>query len=71
MQEWISDSHEGLYHAGHLVITDKATGRCGMVCLHDMKGRDITLAQFRGSVKTHGEARALATFARLVQNWQA
>jgi len=70
MQEWNSESHEGLHHAGHFVITEKATGRCGIVKLIDPRGRDITLVQFRDCVRTHGPARALATFAKLVPVWQ-
>jgi hypothetical protein len=70
MQEWQSDSHEGMYHAGHFVVTEKESGRCGIVQLRDTRGRDVTLAQFRDCVRSHGAARALATFARLVRTWQ-
>ena len=71
MQDWDSPDFEGMHYTGHFVITEKASGRCGIVKLVDHRGRDITLAQFRDCVRSHGAARALATFARLVTNWQA
>lgn len=70
MQEWNTESHEAIYHSGNMVITDKAANKCGIVCLRDSKGRDITLSQFRDGIKTHGLDKTIRVFSKLVANWQ-
>ena len=70
MQEWQTETHEAIYHAGHLVITNKVENKCSIVRLHDMKGRDITLTQFRDGIKTSGLEKTMRAFSRLVANWQ-
>jgi len=67
--DYESEQFEADYWQGVLVITDKATGQCGNVMLHNSKGHNITLRQLRSGIKTHGVERALATFAKLVTNW--
>lgn len=68
--DYETDLYEGDYWAGTLVITDKATGKCGCVQLWDANNRNITLAQWRSSFKTHGLERAFKTWAKLVTDWQ-
>jgi hypothetical protein len=68
--DYESDQYECDIWAGHIVITDKETGRCGIVQLRDaVTGRDVTRRQLLSSIRTHGVERALHTFARLVREW--
>jgi hypothetical protein len=67
---WESDSYEADYWQGVLVITDKATRKCGSVSLTNDKGHNITKRQWDSSLKTHSVERALNTWARLVTDWQ-
>lgn len=67
---WESDTHEADYWQGVLVITDKETGKCGNVVLHNAKGHNVTLKQWQSSIKTHGVDRALVTWSKLVNQWK-
>lgn len=53
------------YHAGWLVITDKGNNRSECVQLTNSKGRNITLSQFKGSVKSSGIDKACSVFLKL------
>jgi len=68
--EYESDTYEADYWQGVMVITDKATGQCGNVSLRDVKGRNVTLSDFKSCIKSHGVDRALRAYARLVTCWQ-
>lgn len=70
MQEWNTESHDAIYYSGHLVITNKANNKCGIVRLNDINGRDITLKQFRNGIKTHGIDKTISVFAKLVPKWE-
>jgi hypothetical protein len=62
---WEADGWEADWWAGHLVITSP-DGDCANVALRDTAtGRDITLSQFRASVKTHGVRKACEVFWKL------
>ena len=53
------------YHAGWLIITDKEKNRNECVQLTNNKGRNITLSQFKSSVKTGGIDKACTVFLKL------
>lgn len=67
--EYETDLYEGDYWAGTLVITDKITGKCGTVQLMDSRNRNVTLSQWRSSIKSHGLERAFHTWSKLVNHW--
>ena len=61
----ITDTYDTDYHAGILVITDKANGSEHCVQLRNNKGRNITQAQFKSGIASHGFDRACQTFIKL------
>ena len=60
-----STAYDADYLGGIMVITRNDTGAMRKVSLHNSKGHNITLAQFRSGVKSHGFDRACATFFKL------
>tara|TARA_R110000764_G_scaffold86846_1_gene167662 strand:- start:608 stop:817 length:210 start_codon:yes stop_codon:yes gene_type:complete len=64
----ITDTYDTDYHAGILVITDKANGSEHCVQLRNKNSRNITQAQFKASVKFYGFDRACQTFIKLAAN---
>tara|TARA_R110002153_G_scaffold114677_1_gene257571 strand:+ start:446 stop:655 length:210 start_codon:yes stop_codon:yes gene_type:complete len=64
----ITDTYDTDYHAGYLVITDKANGAEHCVQLRNNNGRNITQAQFKSSIASHGFDRACQTFIKLAAN---
>ena len=62
--EWTENGWEAEYFAGHLIITHP-DGTAAEVGLRDDKGRNITLAQFRSGVRSHGITKACSTFWKL------
>ena len=53
------------YHAGWLVITDKENKRSECIQLKNNNGRNITLSQFKSSVKSSGIDKACSVFLKL------
>jgi hypothetical protein len=64
----ITDTYDTDYHAGVLVITDKANGSEHCVQLRNNKGHNITQSQFKAGVKFYGFERACRTFIKLAAN---
>lgn len=63
--EWRENGWEADYFAGHLILTNPQ-GDLAEVGLRDTAtGRNITLRQWRSSVKTHGVTRSAETFWKL------
>ena len=54
---------------GTVVITEKATGRCGSIRMRNTKTRQNAVQMLAADVKNHGADRALTTYAKLVENW--
>ena len=65
--EWAENEWEAEFWAGHLVVTHPS-GECAEVGLRDAQGRNITLREFRSSVKSHGVTKACRTFWKLRAN---
>tara|TARA_R110000764_G_scaffold185258_1_gene270686 strand:+ start:327 stop:536 length:210 start_codon:yes stop_codon:yes gene_type:complete len=63
-----TDTYDTDYHAGYLVITDKANGAEHCVQLRNNNGRNITQAQFKAGIASHGFDRACRTFIKLAAN---
>ena len=63
--EYETERFEVDYHAGWLVITDKENKRNECVQLTNNKGRNITLSQFKSSVKSSGIDKACSVFLKL------
>jgi hypothetical protein len=55
---------------GTIVLTEKATRRCGSVHLVDKRRRQNGAQMLAADVKKYGSEKALATYAKLVENWQ-
>ena len=68
--EYETDRYEVDYHAGWLVITDKENSRNECVKLTNNKGRNITLSQFKSSVKTGGIDKACTVFLKLAATYK-
>ena len=64
----ITDTYDTDYHAGVLVITDNANGSEHCVQLRNDKGHNVTQAQFKSGIKSHGFDRACRTFIKLAAN---
>lgn len=60
-----SDRFDAEFSDGELFIHDDETSTGIFITLHDDNGRDITLAQFRDCVASHGLDRACQTFMRI------
>ena len=62
---WHTKGWEAEYFAPYLCIT-APDGEPGLVQIKDTKtGRNVTLAQFRSAVASHGVLRACQTFWKL------
>lgn len=61
--EWKADQWEAEYYAPYLCLT-APDGASGLVLLRQ-NGRNVTLSQFRASVKSHGIKRACEVFWKL------
>mgnify|MGYP003625930253 CR=1 FL=1 len=60
-----SERFDAEFSDGELFIHDDETSTGIFIALRDAKGRDITLAQFRDCVASHGLDRACETFMRM------
>ena len=60
-----SSVYDADYLGGIMVITKNETGEMRKVSLRNAKGHNITLSQFRSSVKSHSFNRACETFFKL------
>jgi hypothetical protein len=54
---------------GTVVLTEKATRRCGSIAMRNTKTRRNAAQMIAADVKKYGADRALATYAKLVENW--
>jgi len=63
--EYETERFEVDYHAGWLVITDKENKRNECIQLKNNNGRNITLSQFKSSVKSSGIDKACSVFLKL------
>ena len=68
--DFTSELYEADYYNGWLVITDKTTKKNECVHLTNNNGRNITLAQFKSSIKSHGLNKACATFVKLAATYK-
>ena len=59
------ETHVAEYVGGFLFITELETGKDYMVRLNNERGQCITRGQFKDAIRTHGLARACATFKKL------
>ena len=64
--EWNESGWQAEYYSPYLCITNP-NGESGVVILNQ-SGRNVTLNQFRNSVKTHGVTRASEVFWKLRAN---
>lgn len=62
-----SENYDADYLGGIMVITKNETGEMRKVSLRNAKGQNITLSQFRSSIKSHNFDRACETFFKLGQ----
>ena len=54
------------YNGGILSIEDRTTGKnCFVGIKRISTGRDISISEFRSSLKSHGIVRAVATFQKM------
>ena len=63
--EYETERFEVDYHAGWLVITDKENNRNECIQLKNNNGRNITISQFKSSVKSSGIDKACSVFFKL------
>ena len=63
--EYETERFEVDYHAGWLVITDKENNRNECIQLKNNNGRNITMSQFKSSVKSSGIDKACSVFLKL------
>lgn len=59
--EWKENGFEAEYFAPYLCLT-APDGRTALVLLKDANARNITLQQFRSSVKSHGVEKSCRVF---------
>lgn len=55
---------------GVVVITCKETRKCGSIALKDSKRRMNAGQMIKSDVERFGTEKTLATYAKLVTNWQ-
>jgi len=68
--EYESAQYECDLWQGTIVLTDKATRRCGSVHLVNKRRRRNGAQMLAADVNKYGAEKALATYAKLVDNWQ-
>jgi len=66
--EYANSEYECDLWQGDIVLTHKATGKCGTISMR--KGNVSGARMFEQDVKRYGVDKALSTYAKLVTNWQ-
>lgn len=60
--QYNSQNYDADFWQGVLVITDKAQNELRKVTLRDASGRNVTLQQFKASIKSRGFDKACSVF---------
>jgi hypothetical protein len=55
---------------GVVVITCKESRRCGSIAMTNKKTRQNAGQMIKADIKKYGAEKALAIYAKLVENWQ-